>query len=126
MPWTVLAAIHLVETRMGRIRGTSTAGAEGPMQFLPGTWKVYGKGGDINSPADAIVAAGRLLAANGFASDRRRAVWHYNHSYAYVDAVLAYAGVIEADERAYVGFHGWQVYYRLTTGDVILPEGWAG
>jgi len=36
--WEVLAAIHLVETRMGRIRGTSTAGAKGPMQFLPATW----------------------------------------------------------------------------------------
>ena len=33
--WTYLAAIHLVETRMGRIRGVSTAGARGPMQFLP-------------------------------------------------------------------------------------------
>jgi hypothetical protein len=35
VPWAYLAAIHLVETRMGRIRGTSTAGARGPMQFNP-------------------------------------------------------------------------------------------
>ena len=35
VPWEYLAAIHLVETRAGRIRGTSSAGAQGPMQFLP-------------------------------------------------------------------------------------------
>ena len=33
--WEYLAAINLVETGMGRIRGTSVAGAQGPMQFLP-------------------------------------------------------------------------------------------
>src|SRR5438105_1190436 len=38
IPWSYLAAIHLVETRMGRIRGTSVAGAQGPMQFMPATW----------------------------------------------------------------------------------------
>jgi membrane-bound lytic murein transglycosylase B len=37
--WEYLAAIHLVETGLGRIRGTSSAGAQGPMQFLPSTWK---------------------------------------------------------------------------------------
>ncbi len=35
MPWYYLAAINLIETRMGRIDGLSTAGAQGPMQFLP-------------------------------------------------------------------------------------------
>src|SRR3712207_536212 len=39
VPWQYLAAIHLVETRMGRIRGVSVAGAQGPMQFLPSTWE---------------------------------------------------------------------------------------
>ena len=33
--WNYLAAINLVETGLGRIIGVSTAGAEGPMQFLP-------------------------------------------------------------------------------------------
>ena len=65
MPWTYLAAIHLVETRMGRIRGASTAGARGPMQFLPSTWALYGAGGDINDPRDAILAAARLLRHHG-------------------------------------------------------------
>ncbi|OWY58821.1 hypothetical protein B7486_77915, partial [cyanobacterium TDX16] len=36
--WEYLAAINLVETGMGRIRGDSSAGAKGPMQFIPSTW----------------------------------------------------------------------------------------
>jgi hypothetical protein len=34
VPWEYLAAIHLVETRLGRIRGTSSAGAQGPIGEL--------------------------------------------------------------------------------------------
>src|SRR5436309_2447672 len=64
VPWPFLAAIELVETRFGRIRGSSSAGAKGPMQFLPATWALYGHG-SIDSPRSAILAAARLLAANG-------------------------------------------------------------
>ena len=122
--WPVLAAIHLVETRMGRIRGTSTAGAKGPMQFLPATWGQYGAGGDIEDLTAASRAAARLLKRNGIDRDPRSAVWSYNHSYAYVDAVLAYAATMRADQRAFLGYHGWQVFYRHADGDVLLPEGW--
>ena len=66
--WEYLAAINLVETGFGRIDGTSVAGAQGPMQFIPTTWDIYGAGGDIEDPHDAILAAGRLLRANGFAA----------------------------------------------------------
>ena len=86
VPWTYLAAIHLVETRMGRIRGTSTAGARGPMQFLPSTWDLYGAGGDINDPRDAILAAARLLRHHGAPGDMADALWHYNPSDSYVGA----------------------------------------
>ena len=56
VPWNYLAAIHLIETRFGSIEGTSTAGAQGPMQFLPSTFEAYGDGGDIHSLRDSIMA----------------------------------------------------------------------
>lgn len=123
VPWQYLASIHLVETRMGRIRGDSDAGAQGPMQFMPATWKQYGNGGDINSNKDSIAAAARLLKRNGAPGDMRNAIFNYNHDTRYVDAVIAYADRMAADERAYFGYHGWQVYYVTTNGDVWLPEG---
>ena len=77
--WNYLAAIHLIETRLGSISGTSTAGAQGPMQFLPSTFAAYGDGGDIHSPRDSIMAAGRYLAANASrrwnASVPARSIW---------------------------------------------------
>ena len=123
MPWQYLAAIHLVETRMGRIRGTSSAGAQGPMQFLPSTWARFGKG-DINSNRDAIFAAARYLVYNGAPTRMRDALWNYNHSFRYVDAVTAYAEQMLADEFAYRGYYHWQVYYRTVDGDHHLAEGW--
>jgi membrane-bound lytic murein transglycosylase B len=119
VPWEYLAAIHLVETRMGRIKGDSTAGAQGPMQFIPSTWDIYGRGGDITSNRDSIFAAARYLRATGAPSDMARALRAYNNSARYVRAVTAYARQIEADERAYLGYHAWQVYY----GTRLLPEG---
>jgi membrane-bound lytic murein transglycosylase B len=124
VPWYYLAAIHLVETRMGRIRGNSDAGAQGPMQFLPATWAQYGNGGDINSNKDAIAAAARYLKRNGAPGDMRNALWNYNHSDLYVDAVLAYGDRMRDDEQAYYGYHQWQVYYVTTAGDIWLPEGY--
>jgi hypothetical protein len=58
VPWEYLAAVNLVESAMGRIRGTSDAGAHGPMRFLHATWAAYGEG-DIHDPHDAIRAAAR-------------------------------------------------------------------
>jgi len=119
VPWEYLASIHLIETRMGRIRGDSSAGARGPMQFIPTTWDIYGQGGDIESTKDSIAAAGRLLRANGARTDMAGALFSYNNSNRYVRAVTVYAQQMEADERAYRAFHGWQVYY----GQLLLPEG---
>lgn len=123
--WNYLAAINLVETTFGRIIGASTADARGPMQFLPSTFAAYGGGGDIYSPHDAIMAAGRLLAANGFAANPGRAIFGYNHSDAYVRAVTDYATVLAADPAAYRGYYRWDVYYHTTSGDVLLPPGYA-
>jgi hypothetical protein len=120
VPWEYLAAIHLVETRMGRIRGTSSAGAKGPMQFLPATWKRYGHGGDIHATGDAIRAAARLLRANGAPADMAAALFAYNPSRRYVRAVSAYAAQVRANPRAFLGYYHWQVFY----GDTLLPEGY--
>jgi len=123
IPWAYFASIHLVETRLGRIRGTSTAGAQGPMQFIPETWARYGQG-DINDNHDAILAAGRLLQANGAPGDIGRALFRYNNSQRYVDAVQAYAQLMLSDERAFLGYYQWQVYSATTKGTFVLPEGY--
>ena len=123
--WEYLAAIHLVETRMGRIRGSSPAGAQGPMQFLPGTWDAYGEG-DINDASDAIRAAARFLVAHGAPGDMHGALYAYNPSPRYVAAIEAYASVMRADPRAYLGYYHWRVYYRLEGEDVLLEEGYEG
>lgn len=124
VPWTYLAAIHLVETRMGRIRGASTAGALGPMQFLPSTWKLYGAGGDINDPRDAILAAARLLKANGAPGDMAEALRHYNPSTEYVQAVSEYARTMTRSRSAYRGYWHWRVLYRQARGTYVLPVGY--
>ena len=122
--WNYLAAINLIETRFGRIHGMSPAGAQGPMQFMPSTFAAYGDGGDINSPRDSIMAAGRMLAANGFAADRDHAIYRYNNANAYVQAVKDYAAVLAADPAAFTGYYLWEVYYPTTAGDVLLPIGY--
>jgi hypothetical protein len=123
VPWPYLASIHLVETRMGRIRGTSVAGAQGPMQFMPGTWAAYGEG-DVNSDRDAIRAAARYLRANGAPANMPNALFRYNNSERYVRAVTSYAEVMRTEPDAYRGYYGWQVYYLTTKGDILLPVGY--
>lgn len=124
VPWNYLAAINFVETGFGRINGVSDDAAQGPMQFLPSTFAAYGNGGDIHSPRDAIMAAGRLLAANGFATNRDKAIWGYNHSDYYVRAVNDYAAVIGGDPAGFAGYYRWDTYYRTTAGDLLLPIGY--
>jgi soluble lytic murein transglycosylase-like protein len=123
--WNYLAAINFIETRFGSIVGASSAGAQGPMQFLPSTFAGYGQGGDIHSPHDSIMAAGRYLAANGFANDRDHAIYRYNHANEYVRAVDQYAALLAADPASYAGYYRWDVYCHTTAGDVLLPIGYA-
>lgn len=123
IPWTYLAAIELVETRMGRIHGLSPAGAQGPMQFMPATWGEYGKG-SINNQRNAIMAAARFLAANDGRRKIADALFHYNPSGSYVTAVESYAREMGKDERAFYGYYGWQVLYRTVKGTYLLPAGY--
>lgn len=116
VPWQVLAAVNFVETAFGKVRSPSTAGAQGPMQFLPATWRAYGLGGDIYDPHDSILGAANYLRASGAPGNLRRALYAYNHSRLYVEAVLAYARVMRRDLRAFYGFHAWQVFVRTPDG----------
>lgn len=107
LPWTVLAAIGKVESDHGQATvpgvhsGANSAGAQGPMQFLPATFAVYNRPvppGGTNPPSpydpvNAVHAAARYLCASGAraSQDIPGAIWHYNHSDAYVRQVLAIA-----------------------------------
>ena len=122
--WEYLAAINLIETGMGRIRGLSSAGAQGPMQFLPTTWAQPGIGaGDINDPRDAIKAAARYLVYRGGPEDMAGAIWGYNNSDDYVSAVEAYAELLRRDPDAYIAIYNWEIYFFTEAGDVWLPAG---
>lgn len=121
--WSYLAAINFVETDFGRIAGPSSAGAQGPMQFLPATWAIYGHG-SIHRARNAILAAARLLRAHGASRDIGSAVYAYNPSWRYVDAVLRYARRLRADPHALISYYSRQVIYRLGSGWVLLRSGY--
>jgi membrane-bound lytic murein transglycosylase B len=123
IPWQYLAAIEFIETKFGRVHGQSSAGAQGPMQFLPSTWALYGTG-NIDNPRDAILSAARYLVANGAPADMTDALYHYNNSLGYVHAVQDYAARMIADPRAYYGYYSWRVLYTRVGGTVILPVGY--
>ncbi|MFC1656820.1 lytic transglycosylase domain-containing protein [Patescibacteria group bacterium] len=99
VPWQILSAVHFVET--GRSQNTgrcSYAGACGPMQFMPATWRAYGVDGngdgvrDITNVVDAMYGAANYLAANGANRGAyTAALYRYNHSTTYVNKVLGIA-----------------------------------
>jgi membrane-bound lytic murein transglycosylase B len=103
VPWSVLAAIGKVESDHGRSRlpgvrsGSNWAGACGPMQLgcVPGSkadnaWARYGHGRP-HDPANAVPAAARYLVDHGARHHLDRAIYGYNHSWAYVAKVKAIA-----------------------------------
>ena len=101
LPADVLVAIAQVESVLGSEAQPSSAGAIGPMQFLPATWAAYGVDGDGDGHADvlnsmdALHGAARLLCAHGGGDPARlgSALWNYNHSERYVRQVLGMAWV---------------------------------
>jgi membrane-bound lytic murein transglycosylase B len=95
--WTYLASINFIESDFGRVNGPSSAGALGPMQFMPGTWNDYGNGGDIMSPKDSIEAAARYLHAMGGPGNMDRAIYRYNNDSDYVASVKGFAAALRED-----------------------------
>jgi hypothetical protein len=98
LSWTVLAAIGEIESGNGANEGPSSAGALGPMQFLPSTWAVwgidaFGESGppNIMDPLDAVPSAARMLCADGAGkggASLSQAIFDYNHANWYVTEVL--------------------------------------
>jgi hypothetical protein len=107
LSWTVLAAIGQIESADGQNDGPSSAGALGPMQFLPSTWAVWGIDAfgetgppDVMDPYDAVPSAARMLCADGAAAGGTAlagAIFDYNHADWYVSEVLALAAEYAAD-----------------------------
>ncbi len=107
LSWTVLAAIGQIESGDGANEGPSSAGALGPMQFLPSTWAVWGIDAfgqtgppDIMNPYDAVASAARMLCADGAAAggaSLSAAIFDYNHADWYVDEVLSLAAEYAQD-----------------------------
>jgi membrane-bound lytic murein transglycosylase B len=117
VPWRVLAAVNFVESKFGKLRSASAAGAQGPMQFLPDTWRRYGLGGDVHDPHDAILGAANYLHASGAPRHLRRALHAYNPSAAYVDAILRYSRRIRANRTMFFALYSWQVFVKTPRGD---------
>ena len=108
MSWTLLAAVGQVESGHGRNVGPSSAGAIGPMQFMPATFASYAVDGDRDGttdawdPQDAIFSAAHYLcslgAEAGSADGIQHALFGYNHAQWYVDLVLSAQSAIIADQ----------------------------
>lgn len=95
--WYILAAVGKVETDHGENMGPSSAGAMGPMQFMPSTWESSGVDGNgdgvanVMDPRDAIPAAAKYLETGGAPKDWYAALYSYNHADWYVKKVLGVA-----------------------------------
>ena len=116
LSWSVLAAIGTIEsnndqsTLPGVHSGQNPAGAQGPMQFEPSTFRRYDEpvppGGVVPptpyDPMDAVYAAARMLCADGAGEESSlpTAIYDYNHSSSYVDEVVQLAGTLIANASA--------------------------
>jgi Transglycosylase SLT domain len=111
--------------------------AVGPMQFLPSTWAMYGADADgdgVRNPQDindaALAAAHYLCAATPLLNTPKnliRAIYSYNHSYAYVRAVLTVTASYMDINPAKLGINGLPkrhlIRMKLALGSLPGPAG---
>ncbi len=125
--WQLLAGIGMAETRHGRNNRTSSAGAQGLMQFMPGTFSMYGVDGDgdgrrdIHNDADSIFSAARYLVASGVrtgAAGVIKALWAYNRSISYRNDVLFYAWAYAGQGRIVQAGEGLEDCIPLEGGPI--------
>jgi cell wall-associated NlpC family hydrolase len=119
LPWSVLAGIGTMESGNGQsglpgVRSDSnSAGAEGPMQFLPATFARYAVNADPGQPVtpydppDAIYAAAAMMCASGARGGNpagiEQAVFAYNHAGWYVSDVMSWATLYAAQASSTTG-----------------------
>jgi cell wall-associated NlpC family hydrolase len=136
LSWTVLAAIGTIESDNGQAHlpgvtsGHNAAGAAGPMQFEAATFAHYARpvpaGGadppDPYDPLDASYAAARLLCANGAAAAAKlpQALFAYNHSRVYVNAVLRLAASLAAPDPGAAA----RIAVEFALGQIGTPYRW--
>ena len=136
----MLAAIGTVESDNGQSTlpgvqsGANSAGAEGPMQFLPATFAAYAlpvpPGGQTPAspydPTDAIYAAARDLCTNGAGQPATlpAAIYDYNHSTSYVDEVLTLAQLLSGEDSPDATAAEIAVSYALA--QIGTPYQWGG
>lgn len=142
LDWTVLAGIGKIESDHGRstlpgVRsGANSAGAQGPMQFLPATFRSYANPPAPDGlvpptpfdPPDAIYAAARMLCANGarFTGGLHDAIFAYNHSETYVQAVLDQADEYAQATLILPAMGAAQAAVNFAFQQIGLPYLWGG
>lgn len=110
--------------------------AEGPMQFLPSTWRAWavlapgrpaGAVPDPHNAWDAIHTAARYLCGgNADVGDVEAALWRYNRSRAYADAVLGKASEYQASDTLPGGVGTAAAVVGFASRMVGVPYVWGG
>jgi hypothetical protein len=107
--YSIIAAVHLIESNFGRstlpgvASGANHAGAAGPGQFLAATWAAYGVDADgdgsrdVYSVPDSVFGTANYLHASGAPGNWHDALFAYNHAEWYVEDVEAEAAKIGSE-----------------------------
>ncbi|MEZ5166370.1 MAG: hypothetical protein R2695_07710 [Acidimicrobiales bacterium] len=117
--WSILAAIS--GTGFGRINGRIHSRGPGP-DAVPSVHLEEVSDGDIHDPHGTDPAAARYASAGRPSRARRTALFGYNNSTSYVEAVMTYAALFD-DPRTYLATHEWEI---PTRGDrrPVVPVGY--